>query len=218
MKLHEHKETTPLAFYKAFIYVLLPLGAVTCVYTLLFYIFSESMYSVYAAWYMKIMIILCIGLLILYGFIFFGLLKWKKYTLILFAVLLALCCLISALNIVHNAVSPMAQVYSGITEYQMTEEFSSLLGTITTIFIVISAVVNIGLYLLLFVYFYKRKLLFDGVPYKIPPKSAQYYPRQQPCPPQYDPAPVRNCSNCGARRPSAEYRFCPECGKEYNEK
>jgi hypothetical protein len=213
MKLYENKETAPLAFYKAFMYVLLPLGAVICVYSLLSYILLKNLYSVYAAWYIQIMIVQCIVLLLLYGFIFFGMLKWKKYTFALIIVLVALCCLTSALSTVYVLNFPM--VYTGFSDYQMSSQFTSLLQTMITGAAIFSAVVNVGLYILMFFYFYKRRHLFDGVPYKIPPKNAQYYPPRQPYPPPYDLYAAQCCPNCGAYRPSAEYLFCPECGGKY---
>lgn len=213
MKLYEHKETTPLAFYKFFMYVFLPLGAVGCLYSIISYIFIRNLYSFYAAWYIKTLIGEGILLLMLYGFMFFGMLKWKKYTYALFIVLLGFCCVISAVNIVNSIVSPMALVnYPNIPNYQMPLEFASLMETMTKVIVIFVSVVNVGLYILMFLYFYKRRLLFDGVPYKIPPKNAQPYP------PQYYNGLPQFCSNCGAARLSPEYFFCPECGKKYSDK
>ena len=213
MKLYNSKENTPLAFYKFFMYVFLPLGAVGCVYSLISFIFIGNLNSFYAAWYRETLIVQGILVLILYGFMFFGMLKWKKYTIVLFIVLLGFCCVSSAISIINSIASPIVLPnYSRMPNYQLPADFASLMQTITQVAVVFGAVVNVGLYILMFLYFYKRKLLFDGVPYKISPKN------EQPNPPQYYHYPTQSCPNCGTIRPSPEYRFCPECGKEYSDK
>lgn len=210
MKRYEHKEETPLAFYKFFMYVFLPLGTVSCIYSIVSYIFIRKLYSFYAAWYLEILTVQGIFLLVLYGFMFFGMLKWKKYTVALFVVLLCFCCVSSAISIVYNTTAPMAMMnYSGIPNFQMSAEFSALMETMNKVIVIFVSVVNVGLYILMFLYFYKRRLLFDGVPYKIPPKNLQAYQ------PQCYHYPPQNCPNCGAIRPTPEYLFCPECGVRF---
>lgn len=223
MKLYEQKETTPLAFYKFFNYVFLPVGAVSALYSLLAFIFFRRISAYYASWYISILMVQSILMLILYGFMFFSMLKWKKYTLKLFVVLLALCCVSSAFSIIYSATSSIPITnFSSIPNYQMPAEFTVVIENFIKVYTIIVSVVNVGLYTLMFLYFYKRRLLFDGVPYKIPPKYAQtyppqpYYPPQQPYPPQYYQQPMQCCTNCGTWRPSAEYHFCPECGKQYD--
>jgi hypothetical protein len=221
MKLYEQKETTPLKFYKFFMYIYLPLCAAGGLYSaILIPTFYRNL-----NWYYIATLAGSIFIVLLSGFMFWGLMRWKKFTFPLITVFLAFCIAMCALNIVYytaffdikSSFSMFGPGFPKMPNIQGLPDnyfdyMMSFVERITTIGVIFSAVAAAVLATLVFIYFYKRRRLFDDVPYTIPPQNGQRS-AQAPAYPVYV---ERFCTACGMTRPAPQYQFCPRCGKKYN--
>ena len=241
MKLYDRKETAPLRFYKFFMYVYLPVAAFSALYSIVTYFAMRHLTMfVFEDWYIWFIISIAIALVFLYVFLFFGLLRWKKTTLYLFVALLAVTVVTCAVNIYYFFAVADPTTFFNYIPYDalpgggFDSYFIAILEMSMKISVIFSSVVAIALSTLIFFYFYKRKLLFDGVPYRIPPNAAKQYPPQpyyppppyyqqppqylqQPYnPPQHDVPALPACPACGTPRPSHWHKFCGNCGRKYD--
>ena len=153
MKLYQSKETTPLKFYKFFMYVWLPLGALSCLYSPFLTMFLYKNLN----WYYVTLLVSCALLLILYAFMFWGLLKWKKFTFALFIVFLVLCLAITTLNVIYFMTNGSLPVYS-FHMPQLGHDSSvymlAFAETLTRIYTVVISIIGVALNFLVFMYFF----------------------------------------------------------------
>lgn len=196
MKLYDNKESTPLRFYKFYRNVWIPLGILSGLYTTAAFIIStvSKPYDV-AFLFTGIRYVLFLALDII---ILIGLVKWKRYTVTFVLISLIIYVLGS---IYYVAASPMAKPY-------------------LEVILIITLLVFGFPEFMIYVYFYKRKKLLDGIPYNIPKQVTHQMPLQEYYAQDYSDAPEEhdNQEHCPCGYPVLrEYTACPDCGRKYTE-
>jgi hypothetical protein len=139
MKFYETKEDVPINLYNFYMNVWLPISAVV-----IFFISLNIALGRDPIWYRSAVFASGVMQAVLNSILIIGMRKWKPHVMALVTAELALFC---------------ADYLIGFT-FVMVRNPALLLE------VLVPGIIGLALQIIVFLYFYKRKLLYDGIPYK----------------------------------------------------
>ena len=183
MKYYQSKEDVPINIYNFYMNVWLPVGGVV-----VFFLALNIFFGSYSEWFRYVALALGIAQAVLNINLIIALRKWKP----------SVIPLVTAEFVVFCSGLLMVLIY-------VLKQNSSLV-----VEVIVSDIIGFTLNLVILLYFYKRKLLFDGVPYKPVLRNVT-------CPDNLKTDKAEPlCPACGTPLRSREDVFCPNCGKRYD--